>query len=180
MYTHSYYHLMLVPIVALSLVPLVQAFFARFLRFAPRIIQAMFLILALGWLVISVRSVIVPILAQDYRNEPAYWQEIASHLPDDGKIIALTQDYGYRLMYYGWRKVVLWPNRGEQALNALRGSEKAFQDYFAKRIQEKRYFLITAFRQFEDQPDLKQMLNEHYPLLAEGQGYLIFDLAQPR
>jgi hypothetical protein len=63
---------------------------------------------------------------------------------------------------------------------ALRGSEKEFDDLFQKRIEGKRYFLITSFNQFEDQPDLKAMLSEHYPLLAQGPGYLIFDLAQPQ
>ncbi len=131
-------------------------------------------------MVVNVRAAVIPELNQDYRNEPAYWQEIASYLPDDGKIVALTQDYGYRLMYYAWRKVILWPNRGEQNLNALRGSEKEFEEYFSKRTQDKRYFLVTAFRQFEDQPDLKHMLYDRFSLLAEGEGYLIFDLAQPK
>ena len=115
----------------------------------------------------------------NFRNEPAYWQKIASYLPTDGKILALTQDYGYRLMYYGWRKVILWPNRGDLALADLRGSSKEFDNFFAKRIEGKDYFLITAFNQFNDQPDLKKMLNEHYPVYAQGTGYLIYDLAHP-
>jgi hypothetical protein len=105
--------------------------------------------------------------------------EIASYLPTDGKILALTQDYGYRLMYFGWRKVILWPTRGEKNLAALRGKEKEFEQFFARRIEGKNYFLITAFGQFNDQLDLKQTLYDHYPLVAEGDGYLIFDLTKP-
>jgi hypothetical protein len=116
---------------------------------------------------------------EDHRVEPAYWQEIASYLPVDGKIIALTQDYGYRLMYYGWRKVTLWPNRGELNVARLRGSEKEFEEYFNKRIEDKSYFLITAFNQFRDQPDLQEYLEWHYPVVAEGVGYLIYDIANP-
>ena len=82
-------------------------------------------------------------------------------------------------MYYGWRKVTLWPNRGEQKLNKLRGDEKEFHNFFQKRTKDKRYFLITAFRQFDDQPTLQQTLYDNYPILAEGQGYIIFDLAAP-
>ncbi len=194
MYTHTYYHLMLVPIMALSIASAIQALSNKYLAnremisaavgeaidASPKNIGSLLMIIALSWLVINVRAALIPQLEQDYRNEPAYWQEVASHLPDDGKIIALTQDYGYRLMYYGWKKVILWPNRGEQNLNALRGSEKEFAEYFVKRTEGKRYFLITAFRQFEDQPDLQQMLYDHYALLEEGQGYLIFDLSQPK
>jgi hypothetical protein len=116
---------------------------------------------------------------EDFRGEPAYWQKIASYLPTDGKIIALTQDYGYRLEYYGWRKVSLWPVRGERTLSSLRGSEKEFEEYFAKRIEGKDYFLITSFNQLDDQPDLKQFLQLHYPRIAEGNGYLIYDLVHP-
>jgi hypothetical protein len=82
-------------------------------------------------------------------------------------------------MYYGWRKVSLWPNRGEIRLNDLRGSSKEFEEFFAKRTQDKSYFLITAFRQYEDQPVLQQTLRERYPVLAQTPGYIIFDLTSP-
>ncbi len=131
-------------------------------------------------LLLGVWQALVPLYGRDDRSEPAYWQEIASYLPADGKIIALTQDYGYRLMYYGWRKVVLWPNRGELRLSVLRGSDKKFQEFFSKRTEGKRYFLVTAFNQFEDQPALKEMLYENFPILTEGTGYIIFDLMQKK
>ena len=116
---------------------------------------------------------------EDYREEEAYWSEIGALLPSDGKIIGLTQGYGYNLMYYGWRKVVLWPPQGEFKLAELRGSPKEFDEYFSKRIQDKSYFLVTSFNQFDDQPVLQETLSERFPIYAEGPGYLIFDLAQP-
>jgi len=117
---------------------------------------------------------------KNFRGEPAHWQEIAALLPTEGKIIGLTQDYGYPLAYYGWRRVLLWPIRGERQLSDLRGISKEFIDFFAKRTEGKSYFLITAFSQLEDQPDLKQYLEEVYPLAAQGDGYLIYDLLHPR
>jgi 4-amino-4-deoxy-L-arabinose transferase-like glycosyltransferase len=176
--THSYYHLMLVPIVALSLVPLAQRV-VRFLLTKSRLWQLSAAGLAVLALAFLSWQALIPLYSQDYRDEPAYWQEIASHLPADGKIIALTQDYGYRLMYYGWRKVTLWPNRGEIRLNNLRGSSKEFDQFFAKRTQDKSYFLITAFRQYEDQPALQQTLSQRYPILVQTPGYIIFDLTRP-
>src|SRR5690606_25973031 len=107
MYTHSYYHLMLVPIAALSLVPISRAVLERFAFNAKKTQQVLLTIAAIRWLVMNSQLALQRALNQDYRDEPAYWQEISSHLPGDGKIIALTQDYGYRLMYYGWRKVIL-------------------------------------------------------------------------
>jgi hypothetical protein len=176
--THSYYHLMLVPIVGLSFAPLAQRV-VRFLLEKSRLWQTAATGLAVLALAFLSWQALIPLYSQDYRDEPAYWQEIASHLPADGKIIALTQDYGYRLMYYGWRKVTLWPNRGEIRLNNLRGSSKEFDEFFAKRTQDKSYFLITAFRQYEDQPVLQQTLSEQYPILAQTPGYIIFDLTRP-
>lgn len=178
MYTHNYYHLQLIPIIALSLIPVAEVILGR-LSQQPKFWQAFFIGIALvsiafpAWLSIAEQN------RENFRNEPAYWQEIASYLPTDGKILALTQDYGYRLLYYGWRKVVLWPNRGERKLSELRGISKEFEEYFAKRVEGKSYFLVTAFGQFNDQPDLKQILNDRYPLIAQGDGYLIYDLEHP-
>ena len=183
--THSYYHLPLAPIIALSLAPaaawlagwLIDAFHHRPALQRWRPLGWLAGVAALGALLAWLSwQALIPLYSADYRGEPAYWQSIAQQIPADGKVIALTQDYGYRLMYYGWRKVSLWPNRGEIKLSILRGSPKEFEDFFNKRTDGKDYFLITAFRQFEDQPELQQMLAAHYPLLAEGSGYRIYDL----
>jgi len=178
MYTHSYYHLQLVPLVALSIAPAAQVALQQTLKLG-KAWQILFAGLAIVWLAYSAWTALIPLYGQNYRNERPYWQEIASYLPEDGKIVALTQDYGYRLMYYGWRKVTLWPNRGEKRLNELRGIDKEFLADFEKYTRNKRYFLITAFRQFDDQPMLKEYLYTNYRVLAEGQGYVIFDLSQP-
>lgn len=187
MYTHNYYHLQLVPLAALSVVPITRVVLSRLLVDLSRlgktwrtITSGVLILLAVAILFCLSWQALIPQRVRDSRSEPAYWQEIASQLPADGKIIALTQDYGYRIMYYGWRKVTLWPNRGELKLSVLRGSEKEFEAYFFKRTEEKSYFLITAFRQFDDQPALKQYLYDHYAILVERENnYIIFDLRQP-
>lgn len=179
MYTHTYYHLQLIPIVALSLTPVVKVVLKR-VNQMRKVWRLSFVAALFVLLLYSSWQALIPLYSQDYRNEPAYWQEIASFLPSDGKIIALTQDYGYRLMYYGWRKVSLWPNRGEINLGNLRNSDKEFLDYFIERTEGKSYFLVTAFRQFDDQPALQQTLYENFKVLAEGQGYIIFDLTKPQ
>jgi 4-amino-4-deoxy-L-arabinose transferase-like glycosyltransferase len=176
MTSHSYYHLQLVPFVALSLAPLVTLTITDWFIPRGKVWQVISGGVIFGIFIFSTWQALIPLYRQNYRNEPAYWQQIASYLPADGKIIALTQDYGYRLMYYGWRKVVLWPNRGEIKLSILRGSNKEFEEFFKKRIEGKSYFLITSFGQYEDQPALQQMLSENFPILAQGNGYLIFNL----
>ena len=41
------------------------------------------------------------------------------------------------------------------------------------------YFLVTDFDEFNRQPELKERLFSLYPVSAEGDGYLIFDLKNP-
>jgi len=178
MYTHNYYHLQLIPIIALSILPIAEMTVSSITK-QNRLWQALAVVITTGVIIYTAWIAILPQYSEDNRHERAYWSEIGEQLPSDGKILALTQDYGYRLMYYGWRKVILWPPRGEIKLAKLRGSEKEFNEYFNKRIEEKNYFLITAFKQFNDQPVLQETLYERYPIYAEGPGYLIFDLTQP-
>lgn len=179
MYTHSYYSIQLVPVLALSLAPVAEALLEKtaalrgFWRFAL-IGLSILAVVYPAWLSVSAAR------AEDHRTAPAYWEQIGSLLPPQGRIIALTQDYGYPLMYYGWRKVALWQTSGEQNLADLRGREKDFESAFTSRIEGMDYFLVTAFNQFNSQTDLKKTLYDQYPVLAEGKGYLIFDLAHPK
>jgi 4-amino-4-deoxy-L-arabinose transferase-like glycosyltransferase len=178
MYTHSYYHLQLVPVIGLSLAPVGELIYTR-VRQQSKAWQVVFA----GAILVGVFYLsAVPVTernATDYRQEPAYWQGIAANLPGDGRIIALTQDYGLRLTYYGGQNISLWPPRGERQLSGLRGQNKAFEEYFAGKTEGKDYFLITAFKQLEDQPDLKSYLKENYPLIADESGYMLYDLANP-
>jgi len=178
MYTHNYYHLQLIPMIALSIVSVAELIVSSISR-QRRVWQVLAAAIVAAVIIYTAWIAILPQYAEDNRHERAYWSEIGDHLPSDGKIIGLTQDYGYRLMYYGWRKVILWPPRGEIKLAKLRGNEKEFDEYFNNRIEGKDYFLVTAFKQFNDQPVLQETLYERYPVYAEGPGYLIFDLAQP-
>jgi 4-amino-4-deoxy-L-arabinose transferase-like glycosyltransferase len=178
MYTHNYYHLQVVPLLALSLVPVISAIQERFEKQAW-IWKALFVGVAVMGIAYTSWVSIAEQAGENNRNEPAYWQEIASYLPTDGKILALTQDYGYRLMYYGWRKVIIWPIVGERQLSKLRGNDQELKTFFDKKSEGTDYFLVTAFGQWNKQPDLQNYLNKNFPLYAQGDGYLIYDLTQP-
>ncbi len=178
MVTHNYYHLQLVPILALSLTSVGQTLTERFSgQSIPwKVLLAGVTLISM---VFPCWVAITTLKAEDFRSQPAYWQEIGALLPVDGKIIALTQDYGYRLMYYGWRKVSLWQTSSEQNLAELRNREKDFSASFSNHIEGKDYFLVTAMGQFKTQTTLQKTLYDNYPLIAEGDGYLLFDLAHP-
>ena len=177
--THDYYHLMLVPIIALSAAPIVEPILDRLAQ-QSRIWQTLFfgmVVLAIAYPVWVTRSTL---LVKDYRHEPPIWAEIGERLPKDGNTIALTHDYGYRLMYYGWRKVSrLWPVGADLDVAEIRGSASIDRDYFEDHTRDVRYFLVTLGKELERQAWLKEVLYENYTILTEGDGYVIFDLERP-
>jgi hypothetical protein len=177
MYTHNYYNLPLVLPLALSLAA-VAAVLGLHLARQPKGWQAltvMVAILAVAYPTVLVRNSLV---GSDYRQEPSGWEIIGRELPSDGRIIGLTHDYGYRLNYYGWKPVTLWPSQADTAALALQGyaPSEDFENLFLERTQGYRYFLVTVFGEFENQAELKAYLEEHYPNISEHDSYLLFDL----
>lgn len=172
MYTHSYYHLQIVPLIALGLIPPAQAFVEQ-LGLQARGWQILFtgLILSLvGYQAWAARSIL---LAEDFRHEPVFWSQVSESIPRETNVIALTQDYGYRLMYYGWRKVSLWPLSTE--LSQVRSGGKDAAAGFTELTAGKDYFLVTAFGQLDKQPELKDIL-KGYPIAAQGDGFVLYNL----
>ena len=181
-YSHNYYSLSATPLLAVALaVPLQRLWDAlrrpAWGRWAQAALVLLSAALALFWLDASYRR----LRNDDYRHEPAYWAQLAAQLPTDGKIVALTQDYGYRIAYYGpYVPDALWPPRGEFALRQLRGRSVDMLAEFQRRTKGMDYFLVTAMGQWEHQPTLRELLESHYPLIAQGDGYLLFDLRHPK
>jgi hypothetical protein len=180
-YTHDYYSLVLVPIVALNLSPyadwVIIQVKQRSLVWKAAFV-AVFLAIA-GYYAWVARS---QVLASTHRSEPVPWQIMGEALPRDGDIIALTHDYGNRLKYFGWRMVhKLWPAQGDLHLSEAAGGQKyeAFEPFFHQEIEGMDYFLVTLFGDLERQPELKEMLYGHYPIYQEGDGYVLFDLRRP-
>jgi hypothetical protein len=178
--THDYYHLPLIPIVGLSLAPLGEWFFVR-LAEAPlqrwtRIAIYVILLFGLFSVIWDVRN---QMKAVDYRPDAAMWQQIGEKFDEGTRVIALTQDYGSRLQYWGWRTASTWPYTGDVGYANLRGGVFSFDDLFQKYSSKMRYFLVTDFDEFNRQPELKQHLTATYPVVFQGDGYLIFDLKNP-
>lgn len=183
-YTHDYYSLVLVPIVAISLAVFADWMQARF-RQQPFFWQAAFIAAFVGiagyyaWVARS------QVVVTNNQAEPAAWQRMGNELPRDGAIIAITHDYGNRLKYYGWRGVnKLWPTLADQQLTAAANagslvSQADFAQFFQQETAGMDFFLVTLFADLEAQPDLKNMLYNHYPLVQQGDGYVLFDLRHP-
>jgi 4-amino-4-deoxy-L-arabinose transferase-like glycosyltransferase len=172
MYTHSYYHIQLIPVIALGLASAVDPLIERAAGSGPagRAAFTALVVAVIGYQSWVARSVLV---AEDFRHEPAFWAEVGRAIPADAGVVGLTQDYGYRLMLFGWRKVALWPYSTDLA--EVRNEDRDLATRFPEITAEKDYFLVTAFGQLEKQPRLKELL-EQYPVAVEGDGYMLYDL----
>jgi len=100
-------------------------------------------------------------------------------MPDDGAIVAISHGYGTRLRYCAWTSTGFWPGVADIGLSALAGAgDFNYEAEFRERTSGASYFLINNFAEFDNQPELKAILYQRYPIYDEGDGYLIFDLTR--
>ena len=178
--THDYYHLPFIAIVAVSLAPLGDWLFTHLAEATPQrwMRSAAYLVLIYG-LFSVVWDTRNQMKAVDYRPQAAMWAEIGDKFAKDARVIALTQDYGSRLQYWGWQTVATWPYVGDQGYASIRDATFAFDHLFNRYSSKMSYFLITDFDEFKRQPALEERLYTSYPIYSQGDGYLIFDLKNP-
>ncbi len=175
--THDYYHLPFIPIVALSLSPLGDWFFARLSEATIQRYQriAVYVILVFGMFTV-VWNVRNQMKAVDYRPQAVMFSKIGEALKDES-ILALTQDYGSRLEYWGWKSCFTWPNVGDLTYADVRGTSFSFERKFARFSAKKNFFLVTDFDELNRQPQLKEHLS-NFPVYMSGDGYIIYQLQQ--
>jgi 4-amino-4-deoxy-L-arabinose transferase-like glycosyltransferase len=178
--THDYYSLPLIPVVALSLAPLGDKVAQLFLDTNPKPwVRVAFYFILLYGAGASLWKVRNEMKSVDYRPVQTYWAEISHTLGQGASVIALTDDYGSGLAYWGWQTAAVWPSSGQLIYRDARGGKYDLESLFAERARGKSFFLVSDLDDLERQPDLKQLLYTSYPILSEGEGYVIFDLARP-
>jgi hypothetical protein len=171
--SHDYYSMPLIPIVAVSLAPLAEFIFARL---NPSLFtkSAVTVILLFG-LFASLWNTRAEFKSVDYRPEAAMWVKI-SEIVSDKNAAGLTQDYGQRLAYWGWKDIIAWPTSGDLNYHGgLRGGQLDFEKQFDTLALKKDLFIVTDFDELNRQPYLKEKLST-YPVFAQGTGYIIYAL----
>ncbi|MBL8091481.1 MAG: glycosyltransferase family 39 protein [Anaerolineales bacterium] len=173
--THDYYSLPLIPIAALSIASLASFLFAKLSELTStnflRLSSFFFLLLGLLAITWNTRNILN---AVDYRPEEKMWQEI-SQIIDGYNVAGLTQDYGSRIAYFGWRSITDMPSYGDILYSTQRTGKNDFEERFNAIISKKDLFLVTDFNDLNRQPLLKEKL-ETYPIFSEGDGYVIYDI----
>ena len=174
--SHDYYSLPLIPIVALSLAPSAEWFFAQLATLTPtRLTRFSAFCLLLFGLSASLWNTRAEMKATDHRPEAQMWTTIGKTIGDKNTA-GLTQDYGSRLAYWGWTGITAWPTYGDLVYHDdLRGAQNEFDQQFKELAIKKELFLVTDFNELKRQPLLKEKLSG-YSIFAEGDGYIIFDL----
>ena len=179
--THNYYHIALIPIMALSLAGLGQFAGQKLAERSPSSLArlALFAVILVG-VAANLWNIRDTFHKTSYAGQDAYWAHIGEVIQHDSRTVALTQDYGYRLAYWGWTTPVYWPYTGDQALRQLAGQTlPEFQRQFEDVTKGNDYFLVTDLQELDRQPQLKEFLGKHYPLFDQGSGYLIYNLRKP-
>jgi hypothetical protein len=97
--------------------------------------------------------------------------------------IFLSRAYGNLLKYYGAMFGRAWPTEEDFILVRLRGRKilRGRELYFSRFAKQKpRYFIVTDFISWEQQPDLQEFLGKNFEIMAEEEGFIIFDLEKAR
>ncbi|MCK4489608.1 MAG: glycosyltransferase family 39 protein, partial [Anaerolineales bacterium] len=103
--THYYYHLPLIPLTAV----LLAGFFEVLIKYIKSRAVIPLARIGLGViLLIGMGGGYYMLHNDDYRNEPIYFKKVADFVGHESKVVALSQDYGYRLSYFGWIAVQPW------------------------------------------------------------------------
>lgn len=178
--THDYYHLQLVPIVALSLGLMVSLVFERvfelhrewYWRVGVAGIAVLALLLSLA---VSGTRLVNP----DFEKQVNAAIQIGSRVEHSTNTVYLASDYGLSLEYHGELSGRPWPLVSDLEWERLAGlpvlsARQRFYTWFAKDSPE--YFIVEDLNEFEQQPELKEFLAANYPIVAQKDNYIIFAL----
>jgi hypothetical protein len=181
-YYASTHNLGLIPVIALSIAPLAELVSNRIseIHLSTFWNVTFYIVLAMGFLINiwDIRQVFHKV---NYRSEVLFWENIGEVVGHNTSVVALTQDYGYRLEIWGWVKpAAYWPYTGDAAIRQLAGyAPPEFQAQFAELTDGKQYFLVTDLPELGRQPVLSEWLYAHFPIFRLGAGYVVFNLANP-
>ena len=177
--THNYYQLQFIPIVALSIGPVMALVMDHLNQIHPQLhwrigvwgVLLLALLLSIG----AVRSSLV---IPNFEHKVMTEQEIGELVNHSIRTIFLSSDYGVPLEYHGLLSGSPWPLASDLEWEQLAGlpaltAEERFNELFSNYAPE--YFIIEDKSEFEQQPDLEQFLS-NYKIVTENNDFIIFDL----
>lgn len=175
-HTHGYYHLQLIPIVALSFAPIITLLAHRlshvcrtWYRWIP-VTGALVLML-----VITAYEVHKGLAYPNFESIDVL-REVGGIVRHSTRTVYVARFYGRPLEYYGELSGLPWPQRITQGLYRRSGErELSIEERFNALGFSPEYFIITDFNQLDRyHPDMKEFLRDHCPVVAQSKQYLIY------
>jgi 4-amino-4-deoxy-L-arabinose transferase-like glycosyltransferase len=178
--THDYYSLILIPIVALGLGALAELVLTEIKRISPLPFTALTLSAVLiGASLLSIYDARSTLKKVNDRGQASEIQQLAQTMGGPNTpTIGLSTDYGAGFAYYGYILPTFW-EADENGVSLQSLSSADWQTVFEKRINGKKFFIISDFSGFQQQTQLESALYNQYPVFAQTEHYLIFDLRYP-
>jgi hypothetical protein len=176
-HTHSYYHLQLVVIIALSFGPLIGLLTEHFKVetanwFRPFIIVPILIVI----LFFNVRDVRAGLNAPSFESDQLA-QEIGELVKHSSHLVLVSRHYGQSLEFYGRLSGAPWSKAIEYWLYRSPGErELSIQERLNNLGYAPDYFIITDFTGFNNRhPDLKEYLSANCTIFAESDQYVIYN-----
>lgn len=184
--THSYYHLPLVVAIAIGVALLIDQVVAAMKRRGYPRPELLAVVGSTVVALIAVSSTPYSVVPRAPSAEgialevtaPAAIGEATNH---SDRVIYLTWSYGRGLAYYGSVSGVGWPQPADLALQQVRGIAPISTDERLAEIRSRidaEYFAVIDQALLEDQPDLEAYLHENFPILSQGDNWIVFDLRE--
>ena len=176
--THDYYQEPLIPLVAIGIGLIVEAVYQQ-----TGSLKNLFSLAAIGVLttagcLYTLWSVRNDLNRSDYRDQPALWRRLGREMHyGEPAVAGLFDDYGVRLMYWGYTMPMVWESAGDIKMRELSGRQQVMDDIQTK-LEGKRFFIVTDFNELQNQSELEEVLNR-YHIYEQGSGYKIYDLSWP-
>lgn len=184
--THDYYQLPFIPIVALSLAPLLTFVLGQ-LRVVLRQVWQRVAVVSVA-IALAVVADAVLIVQYNYdrhgrwqRNERQIALEIGEIVGHSRKVLFLSISEGYPLMYWGKLAGGHMIVRNEAFSRFI--LDRTAHDpalFMTERVKAPEFFVVTELLEFKRQPHLAKYLDERFSVLVRKPDYLIYDLRTPK
>jgi hypothetical protein len=138
--------------------------------------------------VIGINNEFNEFITSDFEKEVRSAEEIGEIVKHGSENVFLTTYFGRAIAYHGEFSGLPWPTRAslserrDRGLKQLRKEELFNPRYLTIRTHGKYikyspdFFIVKDFEEFQAQTDLKEFLESNFPLIAQSDDYLIFDL----
>jgi len=179
--SYSYYSLPLLLIASLSIGCIAHQFFIRLPADGQALVSAVAATVISAVIIVVGLAQYLPttITTEEQRRSVQVAQEIGERLEHTSQAIYLTSDSGMALQYFGELAGSGWPNIASLSISRIAGRPQLTVEERLRQIMangDYRYFVVTSKREFELHTDLVKYLDDHYPILAQTDDYIIYDL----